>query len=154
PRRRGQPRLRDPLDAKPTLLRGVVARELARRERRSGSDGAEVDRGVQPGVQGRQAAPAVSTPEMSPQLGEHVRRARLRRGLSLRELARRIGIHHSTLSKIENEKSTPEMGTVVRIAEQLDLPPSELASDHADHCVWCHQALKTTLVVTLLLLLA
>jgi len=57
---------------------------------------------------------------MSPDIGERIRETRLARGISMRRLAREIGIDHSHLSKIENGKDTIGAVTLQRVAEVLD----------------------------------
>lgn len=60
---------------------------------------------------------------MSPQIGEMIREARQAKGISLRQLAKQIGIHFSHLSKIENGKDVVGRETLIRIAEELDADP-------------------------------
>ena len=60
---------------------------------------------------------------MSPQIGEQIREARQARGISLRQLAKQIGIHFSHLSKIENGKDVVGRETLIRIAEELGADP-------------------------------
>lgn len=52
-------------------------------------------------------------------IGERIRSARQARGISLRELAGRVSIHFSHLSKIENGRDTIGRDSLVRIAEEL-----------------------------------
>ncbi|MGZ0173345.1 MAG: transcriptional repressor LexA [Planctomycetales bacterium] len=59
----------------------------------------------------------------SSQIGEQIREARQARGLSLRALAEKVGIHFSHLSKIENGKDTVGRDTLIRIAEELGVDP-------------------------------
>ena len=56
---------------------------------------------------------------MSPDIGERIRETRLARGISMRRLAREVGIDHSHLSKIENGKDTIGSGSLQKIAEVL-----------------------------------
>lgn len=60
---------------------------------------------------------------MTSQIGAQIREARQARGLSLRRLAEKIGIHFSHLSKIENGKDTVGRDTLIRIAEELGVDP-------------------------------
>jgi repressor LexA len=60
---------------------------------------------------------------MSPQIGEMIREARQAKGISLRQLAKQIGIHFSHLSKIENGKDVVGRETLIRIAEELGADP-------------------------------
>jgi DNA-binding XRE family transcriptional regulator len=59
-------------------------------------------------------------------IGEVIRRRRERRGLSQRDLARRVGTGAPHISKIENEVEVPSEEVLTRIAEELDLDPVEL----------------------------
>ena len=56
---------------------------------------------------------------MSPDIGERIRETRLARGISMRRLAREVGIDHSHLSRIENGKDTIGSGSLQKIAEVL-----------------------------------
>jgi transcriptional regulator with XRE-family HTH domain/mannose-6-phosphate isomerase-like protein (cupin superfamily) len=52
---------------------------------------------------------------------EQIRTARTNRGLSLRELGRRVGVSASLLSQIENGKSDPSVSTLYALVAELDL---------------------------------
>ena len=69
---------------------------------------------------------------MSPQIGSRIREARQARGVSLRQLASRVGIHFSHLSKIENGKDTVGRDSLIRIAEELGADP-DLMLGEAGH---------------------
>jgi len=56
---------------------------------------------------------------------------RERAGLTLSELARRTGMHLSTLSKIENGKRKLSVNEVARIARAIGCAPSALIPDIA-----------------------
>lgn len=76
--------------------------------------------------------------------GERVKELRKARGVSQRELAGRVGIDFTYLSKIENDRTEPPSeSTIERIAEALDANaddllvladrfPSDLADDLKD----------------------
>ena len=66
---------------------------------------------------------------MNKQVGSHIRRVREARGISLRGLARELGINHSHLSKIENAKDNPGRDLLIRIAELLDINPDVLLGE-------------------------
>jgi transcriptional regulator with XRE-family HTH domain len=59
-------------------------------------------------------------------VGQRLRSERERRGLSLRELARRLEISPSALSQIETGRSRPSVGTLYAIVSELDLSLDEL----------------------------
>lgn len=55
--------------------------------------------------------------------GERLKKARIYRGLTVAELAERIGCQRQTLSMYEISKSQPtDKTTVVRLAQELDFP--------------------------------
>lgn len=66
---------------------------------------------------------------MNKQVGTHIRSVRKARGISLRGMARELGIDHSHLSKIENAKDNPGSDLLVRIAELLDINPGLLLGE-------------------------
>jgi transcriptional regulator with XRE-family HTH domain len=59
-------------------------------------------------------------------VGQRLRAERERRGVSLRELARRVGISPSALSQIETGRSRPSVGTLYAIVSELELSLDEL----------------------------
>ncbi|MEN3361890.1 MAG: hypothetical protein V7637_5872 [Mycobacteriales bacterium] len=73
---------------------------------------------------------------------QRIRAARTANGLSLRELARRVGVSASQLSQIENGKSDPSVSTLYALVGELGLsldalleqgptvPPAPLAAGH------------------------
>ena len=62
--------------------------------------------------------PASGDPEV--QVGDHVRKFRESRGLSLQQLAEKTGFSAALLSQIENRMTSPPLGTLVKIANALD----------------------------------
>jgi DNA-binding XRE family transcriptional regulator/quercetin dioxygenase-like cupin family protein len=56
-----------------------------------------------------------------PSLGARIRSERLRRGVSVRELARRVGVSASLISQIETEKSQPSVSTLYGITTALGI---------------------------------
>lgn len=69
---------------------------------------------------------------MNPSIGEMLREARQSRGISLRQLSRRVGIHFSHLSKIENAQDPISRDSLIKIAEELGVDP-ELMMGEAGH---------------------
>ena len=59
-------------------------------------------------------------------LGKQVRHWRLVQGLTLKDLAERVGCSESLLSKIENERATPSLSTLHKIATELDTNLSDI----------------------------
>ena len=73
-------------------------------------------------------APRASRPDM-PEMGEHLRAARAARGLSLRELAERLGVSPSLISQIETGRASPSVNTLYALAAELDVSLDELLFD-------------------------
>lgn len=69
-----------------------------------------------------------------PAIGARIRAERLRRGMTVRGLARDIGVSASLISQIETEKSRPSVSTLYAITTALGLPVEDLfdARDDAD----------------------
>lgn len=93
----------------------------------------EVSAELEPGIETAEASgilvPAVATA---------IRRWRQRRGLSQRQLAERMHVPRTYVSKIENDKATPTIASLERMAAAMDtniaalLTSSEPASDLLD----------------------
>ncbi len=75
-------------------------------------------------------APGGSVPEdrlaVIVDIGVNIRSCRMKRGMSLRELARRVGISASALSQIEIGRSRPSVSTLYEITQQLGATPNEI----------------------------
>ncbi|WP_238431743.1 helix-turn-helix domain-containing protein [Streptomyces cavernae] len=69
-------------------------------------------------------------PAAVPPVGDRIRQARLARGMSLRGLAREIGVSASLISQIETGKSQPSVSTLYAITTALALPVEELFEPH------------------------
>jgi transcriptional regulator with XRE-family HTH domain len=73
-----------------------------------------------------------------PQIGEHLRARRQERGLSLRDLADRLGVSPSLISQIERGRANPSVSTLYAMVGELDISLDELlfndrrASDRAE----------------------
>ena len=63
-------------------------------------------------------------------LGLQLRNARKGAGLTLRELAGRLGVSPSLLSQIENGKSQPSVATLYALAQTLQLSIDHLFEVH------------------------
>jgi transcriptional regulator with XRE-family HTH domain len=61
--------------------------------------------------------------------GERVRKERRRRLMTQDVLAATAGISQKQLSKIENDEVDPRFSTIRKIAQALDVEPSDLTSD-------------------------
>lgn len=59
-------------------------------------------------------------------LGRRIRRLRLERGLTLKQIEASVGISATHVSEVERGKTSPTIGALARIAEALDVRPSHL----------------------------
>jgi transcriptional regulator with XRE-family HTH domain len=64
-----------------------------------------------------------------PEMGERLRTERRRQGLSLRELADRLGVSPSLISQVETGRSMPSVSTLYAIAGELDVSLDDLLFD-------------------------
>ncbi|MDP9843016.1 helix-turn-helix domain-containing protein [Streptosporangium lutulentum] len=63
---------------------------------------------------------------MEVEFGKHIREERKRKGLSLRELAGRVGVSASMLSQVETGRSRVSVTTLYALVRELDLSLDEL----------------------------
>lgn len=63
-----------------------------------------------------------------PSLGGRIRKLRLKAGISLRELARRVKVSAAHLSDVENDRRTPSDDLLRRITEEL----SEVGAEYEE----------------------
>jgi transcriptional regulator with XRE-family HTH domain len=66
---------------------------------------------------------------MSTMIGENIRQARLAQQRSLADVAKKAKISIATLSRIENEKQTLELGLFLTLAKVLDRAPNDLLGE-------------------------
>ena len=59
-------------------------------------------------------------------MGERLRAARQGRGLSLRDLAERLGVSASLISQIETGRANPSVSTLYALVDELDVSLDEL----------------------------
>jgi transcriptional regulator with XRE-family HTH domain len=76
----------------------------------------------------KSAAETPETPEarLSPRIGAQLKRERLLRGLRLKDVAEATGLSKSLISKIENNKASPSLSTLHRVAKALSTSVSAL----------------------------
>jgi transcriptional regulator with XRE-family HTH domain len=68
---------------------------------------------------------------IKPQYGKLLRRIRRKRGVSVRQLAKDVGVDHTYVSKIELGKLAPPLGTtMLSIAKVLDSPELVEAAEY------------------------
>jgi transcriptional regulator with XRE-family HTH domain len=60
------------------------------------------------------------------QFGANVARAREQHGLSQSQLARKVGVVDTYVSRIERGRAQPSFQLILALARQLDVTPSEL----------------------------
>ena len=86
-------------------------------------------------------------------LGERLRQARTARGLSLRAIARRIGVSASLISQVETGRAKPSVSTLYALANELAIsldelmfmdapPPAEAASGAAREPALPHEPVQ------------
>lgn len=56
------------------------------------------------------------------------------KGMTIKEVAEKMGITPQTLGNIVNEKNNPNISTLERIAKVLDVPVSSLFTDYLEQC--------------------
>ena len=66
------------------------------------------------------------TARMSPRIGAQLKRGRLLRGMRLKDVAEATGLSKSLISKIENNKTSPSLSTLHRVAKVLNTSVSAL----------------------------
>lgn len=59
-------------------------------------------------------------------LGSNLREARKRLGLTQEQVAQRSGVHTTEVSRIEGGKRDPQVSTVRRLAEAVEVKPGQL----------------------------
>src|SRR5215471_20600758 len=74
------------------------------------------------------ARPAV-VPDDPSELGPRLRAIRLRQGIGLRELARRLDLSPSSISQIETGKIRPSVSTLYALASEFGVTVDELLFD-------------------------
>lgn len=74
----------------------------------------------------QRAARRTARPPLEEDVGPRLRAHREQRGLSLRELARRLGVSPSAISQIETGKSRPSVSTLYSIVSELGMSLDEL----------------------------
>ena len=68
---------------------------------------------------------------VSSKVGSRLRQERERRGMSLRELARRVGVSPSLVSQIELDRVNPSVSTLYALVSELGMTMSDVFGDGA-----------------------
>lgn len=64
--------------------------------------------------------------KISKSVGKRIKIARQNKGLTQEEISSRVGIHVSTLGRIERGESNPPIQTINKIAQALKVKPKDL----------------------------
>jgi XRE family aerobic/anaerobic benzoate catabolism transcriptional regulator len=91
---------------------------------------------------GREPGPAAAT--LLPRLGDRVREARARRGMTRKILARDSGVSERYLAQLESGRGNASVLVLSQIAQALNLPLADLLRDEGD------QSVELTLIQQLL----
>src|SRR3954453_4269762 len=78
---------------------------------------------------------AANIPDAPSELGPRLRAIRLRKGIGLRELARRLDLSPSLISQIETGKIRPSVRTLYALAAEFGVTTDELLFDQAQPSV-------------------
>lgn len=70
--------------------------------------------------------------EIQAHLGQTIRYWRLKQGMSQKQLSEELGIHQTAVGKMENASQRIDFGTVLRIAEILEIPWDSLRPTESD----------------------
>jgi transcriptional regulator with XRE-family HTH domain len=62
-------------------------------------------------------------------VGERLKTLRIRRALTQEELAERAGLSKNAVNRLEVDKAEPRMSTLRKLAQALDVDPSELVGE-------------------------
>ncbi len=79
-----------------------------------------------------EVAHADAPPDLTPVVGENLKRLRTRRGLSLERLSKVSGVSRAMLGQIELGRSAPTINVVWKIARALGVPFSALVSSRSE----------------------
>src|SRR5213595_3168755 len=108
-----------------------------------------------------EVAAALPMPVMMPSNGHRpghlnlaasIRSLRLRNGLSQRQLAGRMSVPRTYVSKIENEKATPTLSSLERLARALEVTVCDLVagSGHRSHEAEIRELMQDEFIVELI----
>lgn len=64
--------------------------------------------------------------QISPKLGQNLRRIRIKKKMSQGDIARALGVHRAYVSGIETGKRNPTLATIEKLANALGVSASEL----------------------------
>ncbi len=64
--------------------------------------------------------------EVNKKLGQKLKKARKNSGITQEQLAEKVGMHYTSISRIETGDANPPVQTINKIAKALKIPLSEL----------------------------
>jgi len=68
----------------------------------------------------------ITMTEISPKLGQNLKRIRTKKKMSQGDVARALEVHRAYMSGIENGKRNPTLATIEKLANALGVSASEL----------------------------
>src|SRR6266536_2529661 len=102
----------------------MSSKDVIRRREVGGSNPAQPL--TQPGEERSVSEDRVPTAEQVVKLGVRLKRIREKSGMSLRAVARQLGVSPSFMSQLENGKSQPSVATLYSLTQLLDVSIDEL----------------------------
>lgn len=63
-------------------------------------------------------------------IGENIKKARKKKGITQKELGDKLGITQSSIAMFENDKTNIKLSTIRKISEALELPMSDLIGNN------------------------
>lgn len=64
--------------------------------------------------------------EVNKKLGQKIKKARKNSGITQEQLAEKVGMHYTSISRIETGYANPPVQTIHKIAKVLKIPLSDL----------------------------
>jgi len=64
--------------------------------------------------------------EVNKKLGQKLKKARKNSGITQEQLAEKVGMHYTSISRIETGDANPPVQTINKIAKALKIPLSDL----------------------------
>jgi transcriptional regulator with XRE-family HTH domain len=85
----------------------------------------------------------VSANSKTAEITNMIKRIRAEKGVSQRELARRIGVSPAVMNRIENGGGNLESSTILRISEALEVEPASLFGAYSEDFLELWQIFKS-----------
>lgn len=68
----------------------------------------------------------LSNQEIKMPIGENIKKLRVKKAMTQKDLAQKVGIKIAHISRLENDSGDPKLSTLVRLMESLDCTPNDL----------------------------